>query len=112
MPKSLLDPQKGSSYQVDETAFQDALNTTKSRWDWLEEKITPEEIVSHEVAVGSPAGYPGVPEPRKYINGSMKDGSFPRPEHEIFTLSMQGGGKVHGAAHPYGQSFSSFSTAL
>ena len=79
------------------------MNTTKSRWDWLEERITPEQFVNQTAAVGNTAGYPGVPEPRKYINGSIKDGSFPRPEHGIFNLSMLGGGKVHGAAHPYGE---------
>ena len=55
MPTTLLDPRKGPSYKVDETAFQDAVGTSKARWEWLEEKIPPGEILNTGV------GYPGMP---------------------------------------------------
>jgi len=95
LPKSLLDPIRGSSYRVDETAWQDALGTEKSRWDWLEEKVEP-GMVGNGGAV-----YPSVPELPKALRES-EGGLVSRPEHEIFNLSMLGGGRVHGAAHPYG----------
>ena len=100
LPKTLLDKVKGPSYQVDETAWQDALGTTMSRWDWLEEKVSPDQLSKDGV------GYPSVPQPEKFMNGSAdpaKKHVVSRPEHEIFNLSMLGGGRVHGAAHPYGQ---------
>lgn len=97
MPKALLDAGKGPSYRVDETAFQDALDTKKTRWEWLEEKVSP-----GDVCIGG-AGYPGLPEPKKIVNGTTKGNLLSRPELEIFNLSMFGGGRVHGAAHPYGQ---------
>ncbi|KAL9638637.1 MAG: hypothetical protein Q9204_001426 [Flavoplaca sp. TL-2023a] len=98
LPKALLDKVKGPSYQVDETAWQDALGTTMSRWDWLEEKVTPDQISMPGV------GYPSVPQPDSVVQGDTKAVGKPlvgRPEHQIFNLSMLGGGRVHGAAHPY-----------
>lgn len=109
LPKALLDKVKGPSSQVDETAWQDALGTKKSRWDWLEEKVSPDDF-----SKGS-ARYPGVPEPEKLVNrlGDGGKGAFVvRPEHAIFSLSMLGGGNVHGAAHPYGQYLRSFFSSL
>ena len=100
LPKALLDKVKGASYQVDETAWQDALGTRKSRWDWLEEKVSPDDFSK------GGASYPSVPQPEKFANGVGDGGKgvlFSRPEHQIFNLSMLGGGRVHGAAHPYGQ---------
>ena len=99
-PKALLDKIKGPSYQVDETAWQDALGTKKSRWDWLEEKVS-----SDDFSKGG-SSYPSIPQPEKFTNGSLEGGEehlVSRPEHQIFNLSMLGGGRVHGAAHPYGQ---------
>lgn len=99
-PNALLDKVKGPSYQVDETAWQDALGTKKSRWDWLDEKVSPVDF-----SVGG-ATYPGVPEPKKVLDGVGDEGNgalVSRPEHGIFSIAMLGGGKVHGAAHPYGQ---------
>lgn len=109
LPKALLDKVKGPSYQVDETAWQDALGTKKSRWDWLEEKVSPDDF-----SKGS-ARYPGVPEPEKLVNGLGDGGKgafVVRPEHAIFSLSMLGGGNVHGAAHPYGQYLRSYFSSL
>lgn len=100
LPKALLDKVKGPSYRVDETAWQDALGTTMSRWDWLEEKVSPDQV-------SKPGnGYPSVPQPETWVDGDLDSAVKPmvsRPEHEIFNLSMLGGGRVHGAAHPYGQ---------
>ena len=100
MPKTLLDKIKGPSYQVNETAWQDALGTTKSRWDWLEEKVSPNDF-----SMGG-ASYPSIPEPKVATNSvanETKGTLVSRPEHQIFNLSMLGGGRVHGAAHPYGE---------
>lgn len=97
MPKTLLDPRMGPSYKVNETAFQVALKTTKSRWEWLEEKYSPEQLSVEG------AGYPGLPEPEKTIDDDVKKGLLGRPEHEIFSMSMLGGGRVHGTAHAYGK---------
>ena len=100
LPTTLLDPQKGHSYKVDETAFQDALGTTKTRWEWLEEKISPDDILNRGV------GYPGVPVAGKdNANGGAEQKMVSRPELEIFGLAMLGGGRVFGAAHPYGKRF-------
>lgn len=123
LPTTLLDPHKGPSYKVDETAFQDAVGTTKARWEWLEEKISPGEILNTGV------GYPGMPRATKQnvnkspmkedangsateksvdriaakenVNGIATKENVSRPELEIFGLAMLGGGRVFGAAHPY-----------
>jgi hypothetical protein len=39
---------------VYETASQQAVETTKPRWDWLADRATRQELVS------GPGGYPGV----------------------------------------------------
>ncbi|KAL8728552.1 MAG: hypothetical protein Q9181_005309 [Wetmoreana brouardii] len=100
MPKALLDKVKGASYEVDVTAWQDALGTKKSRWDWLEEKVAPETFSN------GGASYPSVPQPNIAATNGLDGGKgtlVSRPEQGIFNLSMMGGGRVHGAAHPYGQ---------
>ena len=69
-----------------------------SRWDWLEEKVSPDQVLKPGV------GYPSIPQPAAII-GDLDSAEKPlvgRPEHQIFNLSMLGGGRVHGAAHPYG----------
>ncbi|KAL9032135.1 MAG: hypothetical protein Q9180_006679 [Flavoplaca navasiana] len=94
--KALLDKVKGPSYQVDETAWQDALGTTMSRWDWLEEKVTPDKISKPGV------GYPSVPQPESAIDGDIEAVGKPlvgRPEHQIFNLSMLGGGRTTPGLH-------------
>ena len=97
LPSYLLSS-KGHSYQVGETAFQNAIGTDKPRWDWLEEKITKEEATK-----GGP-GYPGMPAMEKlYLDQKDKDVAIPRPELETFGLAMTGGGKVYGTAHLYGK---------
>ena len=97
MPKALLDARKGPSYRVDETAFQDALNTKKTKWEWLEEKVLPGDVCIEG------AGYPGLPEPKKMVYGTTTGNLVSRPELEFFSLAMLGAGRVLGAAHPYGQ---------
>ncbi len=95
---------KGASYRVDETPLQEAVGTSKPRWDWLEEKVPPEALSSKG------PGYPGLPslrESQKTPNGIGGEQTLvARPEHEIFGLAMLGGGMVFGAAHPYGQYWS------
>ena len=98
LPKYLLG-EKGHSYKVDETAWQDAVGTTKPRWDWLEEKHLHKDLTA-----SSGAGYPGLASiEQEDFTGESKDKLVNRPEHEVFGLAMLGGGLVFGAAHPYGK---------
>ncbi|KAL9583819.1 MAG: hypothetical protein Q9212_002492, partial [Teloschistes hypoglaucus] len=94
LPRTLLSKDKGPSYKVEETAFQDAVGTKKSRWEWLEEKVPPSQVASEGV------GYPGLMG-FDQRNGFKKDELVARPELEVFGLAMLGGGQVFGAAHPY-----------
>jgi hypothetical protein len=94
LPKTLSHPVKGASYSVSETAFQDALGTTKPRWEWIREKTTISEINEQMV------GYPGYP---SRIQGEGQE-VVNRPELEIFELAMTGGGQVFGECHVYGAS--------
>lgn len=98
LPKYLLGA-KGHSYKVEETAFQEAVGTSKSRWDWLEEKQSVQDLCTTR------PGYPGMPGLQKTLDGAdaTNQDLVPRPEHEVFGLAMLGGGLVFGAAHPYGQ---------
>lgn len=106
LPKYLLSD-KGASYDVTETAFQNAIGTTKPRWDWLAEKKSPDQV-----SPGSGVGYPGIP---SAANANLKpdnNGLVTRPELEDFGLAMIGGGKTSGAAHPFGQWSKTTLTAL
>ena len=96
LPKALLDPIKGPSYNVSQTAFQDAVGTEKPRWEWLEEKVRLQDLKA------SKSGYPGVPSLSTETSGK-DDSLLPRPEIEIFGLAMLGGGRVFGTAHVYGR---------
>ncbi|KAJ5456732.1 O-methyltransferase [Penicillium desertorum] len=94
-PKSLLGP-KGASYDVAETALQEALGTPKSRWDWLSERVRPDQITNDGV------GYSGVADPQNWTHLQPdSDGLIKRPELDNFGLAMVGGGKVSGAALPF-----------
>lgn len=107
LPNYLLGS-KGSSYKVNETAFQEAVGTTKPRWEWLEQKIIP------GMTPNETQGYPGMPGlyTKEHVNG-LTNGqakiehrageAVPRPELEVFGLAMVGGGMVYGAAHPHGK---------
>ena len=98
LPRFLLG-EKGHSYEVDETPWQDAVGTTKSRWDWLDEKHSRKDL-----RVSSGIGYPGLPSLKhEDVDEALKDRVIRRPEHGVFGLAMLGGGMVSGAAHPYGK---------
>lgn len=94
LPKTLSDPKKGPSYDVSVTAFQDAVGTSKPRWEWLEEKLPVEQLKS------SSSGYPGTP--GLDLKNGTTDSMVPRPELAVFGLAMLGGGRVFGVAHVYG----------
>ena len=109
LPSYLLSS-KGASYKVNETPFQDALGTSKPRWEWLEESID----ISQKAEKGRGVGYPGSPDfHSKLMSAHLQDTHFEangtrtqltaRPELEIFGLAMVGGGRVFGAAHPHGK---------
>lgn len=95
LPTYLLGP-NGHSSSVDKTAWQKAIGTTKSRWDWLEEEATHEEGSAHGI------GYPGVVAGDVAFRDQPPATKLRRPEHEIFSLAMVGEGRIFGAAHPYG----------
>nr|POE77916.1 o-methyltransferase geda [Quercus suber] len=95
LPATLLDPHKGPSYDVAQTAWQNAIGTDLPRWDWLEQKVEASQLKSLGV------GYPGLPSlATTETNGDTE--LIPRPEHQIFGLAMVGGGRVFGAAHLFG----------
>jgi hypothetical protein len=88
---------------VNQTATQRAVGTTKPRWEWLEEKISPEELL--RVVPGTTPSYPGAFGPDVEVTLKQKDanGLVPRPELSLFGLAMLGGGRVTGTAHLYGR---------
>ena len=86
LPQSLLDSDHGPSYSVSETAWQRAVGTTKTRWNWLEEEIDQPP----------PTGQSGYSGP---FSPDLPVASLRRPELEIFGLAMLGGGRVFGRAH-------------
>jgi hypothetical protein len=53
LPKYLLGP-RGHSYKVEETPFQEAVGTSKPRWDWLKEKQPVQDLCM------TGPGYPGM----------------------------------------------------
>ncbi|KAM5446124.1 hypothetical protein MaudCBS49596_006810 [Microsporum audouinii] len=126
LPTTLLSKDKGVSYDVDKTAVQNAVGTTKTRWDWLEEKAPMDELR------GKNGGYPGAPElvpllekAHENVNSSLTGGGsingnvsndavradslqqdlHSRPEHAIFGLAMIGGTKRTSAEERVAESF-------
>ncbi|KAL9038899.1 MAG: hypothetical protein Q9180_002852 [Flavoplaca navasiana] len=104
LPTYLLGP-NGHSYSVEETAWQSAIGTTKPRWDWLEEEVMCKEACPVGV------GYPGMPAENVASKDLASATKMRRPEHEIFSLAMVGGGRIFGAAHPYDYPWSSLGEA-
>lgn len=105
LPRSLFDKKTGPSYDVAETAFQAAAGTHKPRWDWLEEKVTVQDLQDGRCGTdGGRSGYPGPfgSELDKVVEGKAADELVNRPELAIFGLAMVGGGRVFGKAHLYG----------
>jgi hypothetical protein len=99
LPRALLDPEIGSSYSVNQSAWQKAVGTTKERWNWLEEGTSGTELKNAELGA-----YPGPfgPEVTAAIQSNDGRESIPRPELDIFGLAMLGGGRVFGVAHLFG----------
>ncbi|RMZ86788.1 hypothetical protein DV736_g5986, partial [Chaetothyriales sp. CBS 134916] len=93
LPKYLLG-NLGASYDVLETPFQNAVGTSKSRWDWLAEKVTGQELAPPS------GGYPGVPDIGSWNLVLDKNGLVARPELTNFGRAMVGGGKL-GAAQVF-----------
>ncbi|KAL4789761.1 S-adenosyl-L-methionine-dependent methyltransferase [Aspergillus venezuelensis] len=92
LPKYLLG-EHGTSYKVNQTAWQNAVGTNRARWDWLAERV-----FLHQVRPpGAP--YPGLPDIKHLCPDA--NGLVTRPELDNFGLAMAGGGKVSGAAHAY-----------
>jgi hypothetical protein len=96
LPKTLLDPEIGPSYELQKTAWQDAVGTTKTRWQWIEERVEQDQILS------SGGHYPGIPSLVIEPQPIGEDGLVARPELAIMGLAMVGGGRVLGSAHIHG----------
>ncbi|KAJ6259262.1 O-demethylpuromycin-O-methyltransferase [Drechslerella dactyloides] len=118
LPRILTDPVKGPSYSVDVTAFQDAVGTKKSIWDWMEETTTARDILDGRNGPdGAQSAYPGIfgNELQEYMkktdDGEDDRKRVPRPEHDIFSLAMIGGGRVSGIAHLYDFPWASLGSA-
>ncbi|GFF50688.1 sterigmatocystin 8-O-methyltransferase [Aspergillus udagawae] len=98
LPKTLLDAEKGPSYDVRKTAFQDTMGTTQTRWEWFEEQVAAGQLKDYPSG-----GYPGPWGPT--LNDKIKDKApdelVTRPEHANFCLAMFAGGLVFGGAHLY-----------
>ena len=82
------------------TPWQDAVGTTQSRWDWLDEKVTYDD---YKKSMDS-SGYPGAfGDELDSFKALAKDGvSVARPEHSIFGLAMVETGEVLSRPHLYG----------
>ncbi|RYP34683.1 hypothetical protein DL766_002874 [Monosporascus sp. MC13-8B] len=107
LPVALTDAKFGSSYKVEETAFNLAVGTELPRWSWLEARVPASQVKR----VNS-RGYPRTVHDevhRDETNGVSPEpvNLVQRPELEIFSRAMVGGGKVFGAAHvvdyPWGE---------
>lgn len=102
----MTNPAKGASYALEVTAWQDAVGTSKARWDWLEEMPRVGDVLNgRNGSQGGSSGYPGVfgAELEKACGNADAEALIKRPEHSIFGLAMVGGGRVFGQAHLYGQ---------
>ncbi|KAL4889029.1 S-adenosyl-L-methionine-dependent methyltransferase [Aspergillus ambiguus] len=108
LPVTLLDPDTGPSYDVAKTAFQNAICTSKPRWEWIEEKVEKDKLRE------SGGHYPGIPSLalESQSNADNGNGLVARPELEIMGLAMVGGGRVLGTAHVYDFPWASLGKAL
>lgn len=104
LPVALKDPVLGPSYRTNETAFNLALGTSKSRWQWLEEQVHQDSRAANG---GNSRGYPRLMagfEAHSSGKGSSTEGTttgplVPRPELAIFGLAMVGGGRLTSTPH-------------
>ncbi|KIW05311.1 uncharacterized protein PV09_03836 [Verruconis gallopava] len=106
LPRNLLHPVTGPSYDVTKTAWQDAIQTTKSRWDWIEERVEQEKLLD------SGGHYPGIPSVVIEPPPKGEDGLVARPELAIMGLAMIGGGRVFGSAHVHDFPWASLGNSL
>ncbi|KAF3317545.1 hypothetical protein TWF173_010313 [Orbilia oligospora] len=118
LPRLLTDSVKGPSYSVNLAAFQDAVGTKASMWNWMEETTTVQDILKGRNGPnGAESAYPGIfgDELHQYTKetdeGQDDQRRVPRPEHAIFSLAMIGGGRVSGMAHLYDFPWSSLGKA-
>ncbi|KAI0125360.1 putative O-methyltransferase [Xylariales sp. AK1849] len=100
LPYLLEDPVSGSSYASNDTAFNRAICTETTLYEWFDQKVAP-----YQLNKPYSRGYPA-------LLGSEKKGIGPyhtykeieftvRPEREIFNKAMVGAGQVTGAALVY-----------
>lgn len=115
MPVALRDPVLGPSYKTNETAFNLALGTNQTRWQWLEEKVRED---SHAANGRNSRGYPRQMATEAHSNSSSSSSTgspsnaqldghdddsttalVPRPELSNFGLAMVGGGRISSTPH-------------
>ncbi|GKZ28708.1 hypothetical protein AbraIFM66950_011775 [Aspergillus brasiliensis] len=94
LPRYLLGS-KGASYDVRETALQEAIGIDVPLWEWLAKKVPLDQVQAKG------PGYPSVPDVSNCNLIPDDDGMVLRPELNNFALAMAGGGKASGAAHAF-----------
>lgn len=102
LPLVLNDPVLGSSYDDTKAAFQKAMGTESSYWEWMEEMPSVSDL--KEGRVGD--HYTGVwgSQLEETVERHADEECLPRPELGLFSIAMQGSGRVGGRAHLHGTS--------
>jgi hypothetical protein len=90
LPDMLVHSKMGPSYKVNETAFNLAIDTEQSCWEWISNKV-PASQVRRSPKFDYTRGYQ-----RNDHTVSHEDAGevMQRPEIEVFGRSMSGAGKV------------------
>lgn len=88
---------KGASYDVAETAFQQSLGVNVPIWDWLSKKVPIEQVQCDG------PGYPSVPDISNCNIVPDEDGLVERPELNYFAVAMPAAGNAYGASHAFGK---------
>ncbi|PKY04557.1 S-adenosyl-L-methionine-dependent methyltransferase [Aspergillus campestris IBT 28561] len=95
LPHTLFDREWGPSYDVHKTAFQRAMGTSQSRWEWLEGQPLENEGISEAWRTN----YPGIPGQETVVKQSGAAFQQQRPELQLFSVAMVGGGRVTTRTH-------------
>ncbi|KAI1486903.1 hypothetical protein F5X96DRAFT_673201 [Biscogniauxia mediterranea] len=105
LPATLLDPVAGPSYEVTSTAFNRALGTTQSFFDWLTGKVPASQAKTYyRPATSHPQYGGGARSEGKGAGagaGAGEEELVFRPEEALFNAAMFGSGRVTGTSHVY-----------
>ncbi|KAI5923694.1 O-methyltransferase [Camillea tinctor] len=102
LPATLLDPVAGPSYEVTATAFNRAVGTELSFFDWLTGKVPASEATSYYRPATQHPRYVAHANGAAKANQAEKDEELVfRPEEALFNAAMFGSGRVTGTSHVY-----------